>query len=229
MLPPAPAIEKTSVAEQTYRYLRDTILQGHLAPGQRLPLERVCARLGVSRMPVKEAIGRLVSEGLVEVQPRRGTYVARLDAREVAETFDVRGALEALGAELAAARATEADVARLREQIGALEASGRARDVQSHVAGNFAFHGAIVELGGNERLLALYRQLRAATQVAAIHHRWPDWGRRLDEEHAEHEAIVDALERRDAAAVARATREHIERGKREILAGLAAAEKLAPR
>src|SRR5205814_445701 len=133
MLPPAPAIEKLSIAEHTYRYLRDAILQGHLAPGQRLQLHRVCERLAVSRMPVKEAIGRLVSDGLVEVQPRRGTYVARLDAREVAETFDVRGALEALGGELAAARVTDDDLARLRAQIAALEASGRAREVQKHV------------------------------------------------------------------------------------------------
>jgi DNA-binding GntR family transcriptional regulator len=213
---------RSRIGEQTYAYLRDAILRGLLPPGRRLNLARIATRLAVSKMPVKEAIARLEAEGLVEVQPRSGTYVARLDPRDVDETFDVRGALEALAAELACRRVTDEDVAHLRAIGAALDVTGRAGEVQRHVDLNFELHGRVVELAGNRKLAALYGQLRAATQVAAIHHRWQDWNRRLDEERREHEAIIDALARRDPGAAAAAVRDHIARGKAEVIAGLEA-------
>jgi DNA-binding GntR family transcriptional regulator len=163
-----------------------------------------------------------VSEGLVEVQPRSGTFVARIDPREVAETFDLRGALEALAGELAAVRATDADLDGLEAIAHSLDETGRSGDVGRHVGANVDFHGRIIELSGNRRLAGVYRQLGAMTAVAAIHHRWQDWRTRLDQERSEHLAIVAALRARDPAAVVRATREHIVRGKAEVLAGLEA-------
>jgi DNA-binding GntR family transcriptional regulator len=89
-------INQTKISDQVYEYLRGEIISGRLAPGERLDLDRIVEQLKVSKMPIKEALGRLAGEGLVDIQSRRGTYVGRVDARDLAETFEVRRALEML-------------------------------------------------------------------------------------------------------------------------------------
>ena len=76
-------VTRTTLSEQIYEYLRGEILTGRFAPGDRLDLGELVERLKVSKMPVKEAIGRLASEGLLDVQAQRGTYVSRVDPREI--------------------------------------------------------------------------------------------------------------------------------------------------
>lgn len=97
-------INRATLSDQIYDYLRGEILTGRVLPGERLDLGGLVARLKVSKMPVKEAIGRLATEGLLDVQAQRGTFISRVDPRELAETFEVRRALEMLAGELACAR-----------------------------------------------------------------------------------------------------------------------------
>ena len=213
-IPQTFVINQTKISEQVYDYLHGEITAGRLAPGQRLDLEELVGRLKISKMPIKEAIGRLASEGLLDIQARRGTYVGRVDARDLAETFEVRRALEMLAGELAAQRATKADINQLRQLITQMEAS---HDVGQHLGLNFQFHGLIVELSTNRKLIEMYHRLRVPIQVAGIHYRSEDWVTRVVQEQKEHRAIVRALEQKDAEAVSRAISQHIKRGSTSLL------------
>jgi DNA-binding GntR family transcriptional regulator len=207
-------INRATLSDQIYEYLRGEILTGRLAPASRLDLGELVERLKVSKMPVKEAIGRLATEGLLDVQAQRGTFVSRVDPRDLAETFEVRRALEMLAGELAVARIKKADIERLRALIAEMEKS---TEVGRHLALNFEFHGLIVELSDNRKLIETYHRLRVPIQVAGIHYRSENWIERLAQEQKEHRAIVRALEQRDAEAVSRAIGEHIRRGGSSLL------------
>ncbi len=212
--PQAFIINQTKISEQVYDYLHGEITSGRLAPGQRLDLEALVEQLKISKMPIKEAIGRLASEGLLDIQSRRGTYVGRVDPRDLAETFEVRRALEMLAGELATQRVTKAEINKLRDLIAAMEAS---QDVGPHLELNFQFHGLIVELSDNRKLIEMYHRLRVPIQVAGIHYRSEVWVARIAQEQKEHRAIVRALEQKDAEAVSRAISQHIKRGSTSLL------------
>lgn len=207
-------INKARISDQVYDHLREEILTGRFAPGQRLNLEELVERLNISKMPVKEAIGRLAMEGLLDVQAQRGTFVSRVEPRDLADTFEVRRALEMLAGELAVAHVTKADLEKLRSLIAAMEKSIA---VAQHLELNFEFHGLLVELAGNRKLSETYHRLRVPIQVAAIHYRSENWTARLAQEQKEHRAIVRALEQKDAEAVSRAIREHLKRGSASLL------------
>jgi DNA-binding GntR family transcriptional regulator len=207
-------INRATLSDQIYDYLRGEILTGRVLPGERLDLGELVERLKVSKMPVKEAIGRLATEGLLDVQAQRGTFVSRVDPRDLAETFEVRRALEMLAGELTAERVTKADIEKLRGLIAAMEKS---TDVARHLELNFEFHSLIVALSGNRKLAETYHRLRVPIQVAAIHYRSEDWMARVAQEQKEHRAIVRALEQKDAEATSRAIGEHIKRGGSSLL------------
>lgn len=207
-------INRATLSDQVYEYLRSEILTGVFVPGERLDLGGLVERLRVSKMPVKEAIARLATEGLLDVQAQRGTFVSQVNPHELAETFEVRCALEMMAGELACARAKKSDIERLRKLMVEMEQSG---EVARHLELNFQFHSLIVELSGNSKLAETYHRLRVPIQVAGIHYRSESWKERIAQEQKEHRAIVRALEQKDAEAVSRAIREHIKRGGASLL------------
>jgi DNA-binding GntR family transcriptional regulator len=208
-------INRATLSDQIYEYLRDEIMTGRVAPGERLDLGRLVGRLKVSKMPVKEAIARLATEGLLDVQAQRGTFVSHIDPRELAETFEVRRVLEMLAGELACGRVKKTDIERLRGLIAEMEQS---IEVARHLELNFKFHSLIVELADNRKLAETYHRLRVPIQVAGIHYRSENWTERIAQEQKEHRAIVRALEQKDPEAVARAIGDHIKRGGASLLA-----------
>lgn len=204
-------INQSRISDQVYDYLRGEIVTGRLAPGERISPEELAGQLNISKMPIKEAIERLASEGLFEIQARRGTYVSRLNPVELAETFEVRCALEVLAGRKAVERITKADIERLQELIALMERSTGKDDVRKHLDQNAEFHTLILQLSGNRKLLETWQRLRTPIHVAGIHHRTTDWTARVAQEQREHRAIVRALERRDPDAVAQAITQHIMR------------------
>lgn len=135
-----------------YEELRRLILAGELPPGSRLVEDHLAKRLGVSRNPVREAIRVLSAEGFVEVLPRRGATVASMGAAEVEELFDVRVALESLGARLAARRVTPHVVERLQNVLAAAERATSDGGQTELVDLNAAFHESVIEAAGNAYL-----------------------------------------------------------------------------
>src|SRR3954471_21839325 len=118
----------TRARDQVYDRLRAAIVSAELEPGRQLSENEVAGRLGVSRTPVREALVRLRDDRLVEIVPQLGTFVAQISDRAIADAQFIREALECAAIRLAATRATEADVARLRDVLRRQEAVRDAGD-----------------------------------------------------------------------------------------------------
>jgi DNA-binding GntR family transcriptional regulator len=108
------ALERDLLRDRAYTTIRDAIVDGTLRPGERLRDHELTEWLGLSRTPVREALGRLEQDGLVETEPQRFTRVAPLDRRAARDAFPIVAAIHALAAELGVQRLTGADVERMR-------------------------------------------------------------------------------------------------------------------
>lgn len=208
------------LADAVHESLRADILARRYQPGERLDIPALARHFNTSQMPVRQAIGRLADAGLVEVRPRSGSYVARLETKEVADTFDVRCALEKLAAESAVRNVTDKDIEELEELVNEIDAAVETGDAESHDELNSELHDRLIRLSGNNKLIEIYEELNAHIKIARIHLEHRDWANRTDLERAEHRAILDALEARSAERLSRALTEHIERSKAVLLADL---------
>ncbi|WP_091411146.1 GntR family transcriptional regulator [Friedmanniella luteola] len=135
--------------------LRRLILDGTLAPGERLVEDRLAELLGVSRNPVREAMRALEAEGFIDVPARRGAFVATLSERQAADLFAVRLALEPLGARLAAQNVTPEPVARMRSLLAQAQASSESRDLDALSDLHSELHSVIFEMTDNAYLTAI--------------------------------------------------------------------------
>jgi GntR family transcriptional regulator, rspAB operon transcriptional repressor len=215
-----PTIERRRATDEVYDVLRRSILTNVFQPGQRLPVDDIARKLGVSLTPVRHAIQQLATEGLIEIRPRSGTFVASLDIRDIAETFDIRRALECLAAEGAAAHINDEQLRRARRLVWALSEPVETDDDRTrHEANNSEFHRLLIEASGNRRLAEMYESLKAHLQIARVHSSETSGhlAARLQQEQAEHENIMDALENRDAGRLIAALSEHIDRAKTALM------------
>jgi DNA-binding GntR family transcriptional regulator len=194
----------TSTA-RTLGTVRDLILHGDLPPGARLGEVELADRLGVSRTPVREALGRLAAEGLVEIVPNRGARVSSWTVAELQEVFELRATLEPRLAALAVPRATAADAAELERLARAMKCAGAPgphRDLDALVPLNRAFHGRLVELAGRPAMAAALAGAVHAPIVVRNFHAYDDAS--LARSLAHHLEIVAAVRAGDpdwAAAV----------------------------
>ena len=197
--------------ERVYDELRARILTRQEPAGARLSLHALADEIGVSRSPVHHALTRLVAEGLLTVQPRRGYFVTPVTARAVDEGYDVRLALELLAAERALGSLDESRLERFRDL---LEATGAAISHEEWDAANAAFHEHQIDLAGNALLSHFYRELSVNLMMQVIRGGHVEGHANLV---TEHRRIVDAFENGDLPAAERAIREHIETGRRIAL------------
>ena len=197
-----------SLVDVAGRRIRDAILSGALEPGQKIVEETLCADLGISRAPVREALRLLAQQGLVEHQPRRGVRVAEWSPTDILQLFELRQVLERHAVE-AALPLTDPDT-QLAPVRAAIDAMRRAADDLARDDAHRRFHAAVVSLAGNRQLditlepILLKLQLPMAVNLrteSADHHGPADGVTR-------HQAILDALERNDAEGVIAALRDH---------------------
>ena len=194
-------------AEALRDQLEQDIVTGHFRPGERLDEQSLATRFGVSRTPIREALMQLASTGMVELQPRRGAFVASLSLRAVVERFEAMAALEGMCGALAARRITDAQRADLAAAHEACEQAARAGCADTYYYANERFHRAIYEACHNHylaeqaghlhTLLKPYRRL----QLRARH--------RVGQSLAEHGAIVEAILAGDPTRAEQSLREHI--------------------
>src|SRR5712691_4745809 len=152
-------LENLTLWQRVYDHLREEILAGRLQPGAELAEVALSEQLGVSRGPLREAIGRLAAEGLVTVRPRRGAVVRSLSKEEFLELYQVREALEMMAVRLAVPRLAADDFATLQGLIETMAKHAEREEVAEFFEANVAFHGHLFAASGNGRLLELYRQL----------------------------------------------------------------------
>ncbi|CAB4965550.1 MAG: FCD domain-containing protein [Actinobacteria bacterium] len=179
--------------------LRRAISTGELAPGQQLVQESLAERLGVSRVPLREALQVLEGEGQVVHEPHRGYFVTELSLADLVEVYHLRSVLEAEAARTAVPLLTDADVESLQRLVDAVNTASGRGDIAAMIGANRAFHLALVDAARMPRLSRLVSSLWDATDVyRSVYYGSAPNRERVDHEHA---AIMAAIRSRDVAAV----------------------------
>jgi len=199
--PPAAPPGFVSKTDMVAALIRQLIITGELPAGEQLRQRDLAQRFGVSQTPVREALRRLESEGLVVGDTHRGFTVVEPDDGPVEENFQIRAALESLGASLAARKIDAGGIAALRRLNEAMRELGD--DDPRYADLNRDFHFTVYEHAGSPLLLSLMRLLWASL------HGGPKVLRTHAESARQHDAIIDALSAGDAAAASERTYQHI--------------------
>ncbi len=183
--------------------LREDIIAGHLAAGAPLRQERLAARFSTSRMPVREALRLLESEGLVALQPNKGAIVAALDTEELREIYEMRVAAETLALRLAIPELSNAQIARAE----AIQAQAEASSLRDFGELNKAFHATLYQPCDRPRLLAHIASLNGlADRYLRLTVKRLDYAERS---HREHRALLEACRRRDESEAVAILRRHV--------------------
>jgi len=194
--------------EIVFETLREAIIRGDLAPGERLMEMQLAEEMGVSRTPVREAIRKLELEGFVAMVPRKGAYVADYTIKDITDVFEIRAALESLAAGLACERITEQELDELQVLVVKVGETIKEHDIDAIVQIDTEFHDRIYRASRNSRLEQMISNLREQIQrFRATSLSSPG---RLKDTLQEHKAIVDAIAMRDVALAQKLAREHVE-------------------
>ena len=201
------ALDPRTLWQRAHEHLRQEIISGRLTPGTELQEVALAESLGVSRGPIREALGRLAAEGLVTVRPRRGAVVRALSVEEFLEAYQVREALEVAAVRLAVPKLGADDLAAMQRRIDEMSALADAGDVEGFFEANAAFHELFFEVAGNRTLAALYRQLR--DQIDRHRLRSLELRGNVRRSITEHRAILRAVRAGDVERAAHLVSEHI--------------------
>ncbi|WP_102959465.1 FCD domain-containing protein [Mangrovicella endophytica] len=208
-------IQNTSLASHLEREIEAMILAGELAVGDRIADLELAERFKVSRSPVREALRALDATGLVEVIPNRGAFVKRIAVEEAMEVYEVRAALFGQAGRLMAERAGDADCRLLGELHREMGEASASHAFDRYFPLNFRFHELIVDAAGNRTLAAQYRML--VKRLRLFRARNLMFRDTLEVSNREHEAIVDAIGRRDGEAAGAACFAHVEQGRLRVM------------
>ena len=214
------APEFRPLRHDVYEALREAILLGRLAPGQRIVEAEVARQMGISRGPIREAIRQLEQDGLLEYHPRRGAVVSSLSLERIIDAYTARAALEALAARLASQRLTAPGIARLTHLLDAMRGYAQQEDFDRLLQADVQFHELICELSGNRILLRLWKSIgpHAWTLFSGAHQR----GYSLHDLAERHQDVLAALQAGDPERAAEVAAAHIEEIMRHVVNSLPA-------
>jgi DNA-binding GntR family transcriptional regulator len=205
-------VRRETLGAQVYHLLRDRILRGEIAGGSRLIQGPLSEEIGTSRIPVRDALKRLESDGLVMCDETGRYSVVQFSTEDAEEVYAIRRQLEPFAVELAAKAMTPEAMGEIKLLFNELSKAARRRQLEKYIGINTSFHMAIYEASGMVRLVriirGLYSGVPSLTPIVLE-------GRmvRSQEEHAE---VVDRLQARDGAGAARAMDRHIENALAEL-------------
>ena len=201
-LPPRPVTSHPSLKESAADYLREQILTGRLTPGTKIDQDEISDALGISRLPVREALIELANEGLVDAVPRRGAFVASLERADIVDHYRIFGLVAGLAASRAATSLTAAELVELR---AVHESFAAATDADAQASWNHEFHRRINRAGGSRRLVSVLALLSRSLPVRYFEF-VPGWA---EASARHHERILAALEQRDAHEAQRVMEHHV--------------------
>jgi DNA-binding GntR family transcriptional regulator len=214
------SVERHTLADQVYTFLKKGIINGDLQPGERLKELEIAQSLGASRTPVREALSRLEQEGLVQPFPSGGLTVVKLSAGDVKEIYGLLRVLESYGIRLAVERVTSKQLDRLEQLCLRAEQLGP-EEIDRLIELNGRFHELLIEVTAHRRLKELVGQLRTALQPYRIvtmlrpdFHGTPQFRDLMVHQHSE---IARALRARDVDRLVDLVVEHNELGERTTL------------
>jgi len=200
-------LEHPSLGQRVADELRRSILTNRRKPGDRLVEEQLSEELGVSRIPVREALRALAAEGLVDVQPRRGASVAEISTEVARDLVEVRATLEGLNARLAARHHQPKIVAELRQVLTEGNRAAKSGNVDDLVRLNGEFHDKLAEAGRNTILWDIMRVLRERTSLVFA----ANTSRRARQDWDEHSKILAAVIDGDEERAAVLATHHVHR------------------
>ena len=210
MTPDAAPRRRPNLAEEVAAHIRDAILAGRLKPGQRIDQDAIAEELGVSRLPVREALISLDREGLVHTIPRKGSYVSRIDRGDIADHYQIFGQVAGLAAARAVSRMDDAGIERLATLHEGMSASVTLEEQQRL---NHEFHRTINKAAGSQRMSSMLQLLSRSLPMPYVD--FPaEW---LAEANRQHKDILDAFRRRDTLAAQRAMEQHINASARHAI------------
>jgi DNA-binding GntR family transcriptional regulator len=206
------------MSERAYEAIKERILSLELRPGQFVNQNELCKLIGMGRMPVHQAVHRLMTDGLLKVIPRKGIVIGAESLNEVLAALEARGAVEPNIAALAAERATPEQIRHMEKLLKQSRKVADQRFRREFMALDRLFHAAVAEAAGNRMLVDAQRPLqeRSARIWSLIVMRHPD-GLRMTQE--EHEAVFDAIRRGDRDAARRAMQVHLASLRRRMKQG----------
>ena len=217
-VPSSEAVDRRTLPATIADRLREMIIEGELAADTRLNERALCDRLQVSRTPLREAFRLLAADGLVRIQPNRGAHVVALSEKDIRESFEVMGALEALSGELACQRITDQEIAEIKALTYEMQACHARQNLSSYYHVNRAIHDRINGAGHNDLLSQVYKNINLRLQNLRFrsnlnHDKW-------DRAMQEHLEMADALASRDGPRLAQIMREHLRRKGEAVLENL---------
>ncbi len=215
--------EKTRLTEnlsaRVYNQIKDLILCNEIMPGQKLHHQQLSERLGVSRTPIREALTRLVQEGYASFLPNRGFTCKEIRMQEADELYDLREALEAFAVEKAIESLTDDALDKLKNKMYSYGCDVGNRFTRERLVYDQDVHLAIAQMSGNETLRNMlshvFERIVLKRRTDGIYD-----SARGTMAHQEHLCLLDAIERRDAAAAVAIVRSHIQAGKKNVMADL---------
>ena len=211
------AVENLSA--RVYNQIKHLILCNEIMPGQKLHHQELSERLGVSRTPVREALTRLVQEGYVSFLPNRGFTCKEIRIQEAEELYDLREALEAFAVEKAIAKLTQASLDQLRKKMSSYGRDVQKRFTRERLVYDQDVHMQIIRLAGNETLTNtlshVFERIVLKRRTDGLY----DPARGLTA-HEEHMRLLDAMQQRNVSAAVAIIREHIQAGKKNVMADL---------
>ena len=198
-----------SLRDQAYAALKQAITSAEIysRPDEiRLDERALTQQLGVSRTPVREAMTLLEQEGFLRTEPRRGVFIVRKTRRQIVEMIQVWAALEGMAARLVTQRASDKEIAALRDIFDSFIDEHPAEHIDEYSDANIAFHQGLIKLGGSELIVSmtdnLFMHVRSVRKATISH------GDRAERSLADHLKIVEALAARDAEAAEKLSRDH---------------------
>jgi DNA-binding GntR family transcriptional regulator len=197
----AASVRRPNLKQEAAQLIRDLILSGQLRPGQKIDQDAIALQLGTSRLPVRESLITLETEGLIENVPRRGAFVAALSRGDISDHYEMYGLLSGMAAERAANALDEDAFQRLSNAIDQMRETNDARERDSL---NYTFHREINRAGSSRRLAAVLRTLSLTMPVHFFEYH-EAWEPHAEEEHRQ---ILAALRERDGVAAAKAVSSH---------------------
>ena len=198
-----------SIRDQAYAALKRAIASADIysRPDEiRIDERALCQQLGVSRTPVREAMTLLEQEGFLRTEPRRGIFIVRKTRRQIVEMIQVWAALEGMAARLATKRASDKEIAALRDIFSSFADANPAEKIDEYSDANIAFHQALIKLSGSDLIVGitdnLFLHVRSVRRVTIAH------GDRAERSLADHLKIIEALAKRNAERAEKLSREH---------------------
>ena len=193
--------------------LRNAILYGELKPGQQLKQDQIAKELNISRMPVREALSHLESEGLIVKHPYRGSVVAKFTAEDIREIYEIRKLVEGLASELATKNMTDDDIEKLENLMYRMEGCLKTKDIDFYALLDKDFHQTIFEKCGNKRLIQLINGIWKSFPMY-LAYSIPD---RIERSFREQTAIVEAIRNGDSEQTEHLCRKQIDTVYKEMI------------